>query len=364
MPMSPSRRQLLLTAAATTGLFVVAACGSRPSSASASGAGADASAGSSREAVTYPVTVKHAQGETTIKTAPRRVVVLDYGVLDSMASLGLADIVVGVPKGGGNLPESLFQFQDEKYKDMGGLKEPKEEAIAEVGPDLVIVTNRTAKSYEGLSKKFTTIDMSVTAQGAAASATVTPEQGAEGGGGGKGGKNEPSASMTEVLASHAMILGTIFGKKTEAEAKVKEFTDAAAEVAALAKNAGKGLCLLTTGGKVSAFGKGSRFSVLFDEFGVTPTVEDIEEATHGEAVSFEFIGQANPDVLFVLDRDATIGQEGSSAKEILDNGLVTATSAWMNNKVYYLNGSDWYLLGAGFGVSPRMAQEIKGDLSA
>ena len=43
---------------------------------------------------------------------------------------------------------------------------------------------------------------------------------------------------------------------------------------------------------------------------------------------------------------------------------VTGTNAWKNNKVYYLDGPDWYLLGAGFGVSLRMAKEIKGDLSA
>ena len=338
MPMSPSRRQLLSTTAATAGLLALSACGSKSSSSSGTGG---ASAGSSAEAVTYPVTVKHAQGETTIKAAPQRVVVLDYGVLDSMAALGLADLVVGIPKTGGNLPKSLSQFQDDKYKDMGGLKEPKQEAIAEVGPDLVIVANRTAKSYEDFSSKFTTIDMTVKPQGASATAAASPDQGGQGGNGDKGKKHEPSASMTEILTSHSTILGSIFGKK-----------------------AGKGLCLLTTGGKVSAFGKGSRFDVIFDEFGVTPAVENIEEATHGEAVSFEFIGQANPDVLFVLDRDATIGQEGSSAKEILDNELVTATNAWKNNKVYYLDGPDWYLLGAGFGVSLRMAKEIKGDLSA
>ena len=360
MPMSPSRRQLLSTTAATAGLLALSACSSRSSSSSASGA-ETASAGSSGETVTYPVTVKHAQGETTIKAAPQRVVVLDYGVLDSMAALGLADLVVGIPKSGGNLPKSLSQFQDKKYKDMGGLKEPKEEAIAEVGPDLVIVAGRTAKFYEDFSSKFTTINMTVKPQGASATAAASPDQG---GNGDKGKKNEPSASMTEILPSHSTILGSIFGKKSEAEAKVKEFTDAAAQVAAAAKNAGKGLCLLTTGGKVSAFGKGSRFDVIFDEFGVTPAVENIEEATHGEAVSFEFIGQANPDVLFVLDRDATIGQEGSSAKEILDNELVTATKAWKNNKVYYLDGPDWYLLGAGFGVSLRMAKEIKDDLFA
>ena len=190
MPMSPSRRQLLSTTAATAGLLALSACGSKSSSSSGTGAGA-ASAGSSAEAVTYPVTVKHAQGETTIKAAPQRVVVLDYGVLDSMAALGLADLVVGIPKTGGNLPKSLSQFQDDKYKDMGGLKEPKQEAIAEVGPDLVIVANRTAKSYEDFSSKFTTIDMTVKPQGASATAAASPDQGGQGGNGDKGKKNEP-----------------------------------------------------------------------------------------------------------------------------------------------------------------------------
>ena len=237
MPMSPSRRQLLSTTAATAGLLALSACGSKSSSSSGTGAGA-ASAGSSAEAVTYPVTVKHAQGETTIKAAPQRVVVLDYGVLDSMAALGLADLVVGIPKTGGNLPKSLSQFQDDKYKDMGGLKEPKQEAIAEVGPDLVIVANRTAKSYEDFSSKFTTIDMTVEPQGASATAAASPDQGGQGGNGDKGKKNEPSASMTEILTSHSTILGSIFGKKSAAQAKVKEFTDAAAQVATAAKNAG------------------------------------------------------------------------------------------------------------------------------
>ena len=101
MPMSPSRRQLFSTTAATAGLLALSACGSKSSSSSGTGG---ASAGSSAEAVTYPLTVKHAQGETTIKAAPKRVVVLDYGVLDSMAALGLADLVVGIPMSGGNLP--------------------------------------------------------------------------------------------------------------------------------------------------------------------------------------------------------------------------------------------------------------------
>ena len=188
--------------------------------------------------------------------------------------------------------------------------------------------------------------------------------GFSGGGGGGGEGQQKSATATATLTSYADILGNIFNKKDDAQAKLSEFTTAADEVAKVAKDAGKGLFLMTNGDKVTAFGTGSRFDVVFDEFGVTPAVEDVEAATHGEAIDFEFIGDADPDLLFVLDRSAAIGQEGTPAKEVLNNDIVTATKAWKNNKVFYVNGVDWYIIGEGFTASPRMAEEIKNDLSS
>ena len=37
---------------------------------------------------------------------------------------------------------------------------------------------------------------------------------------------------------------------------------------------------MTNGDKVTAFGTGSRFDVIFNEFGVTPAAEDVEAAAH------------------------------------------------------------------------------------
>ena len=45
--------------------------------------------------------------------------------------------------------------------------------------------------------------------------------------------------LADELKRQVTVLGSIFGKKSAAQAKVKEFTDAAAQVAAAAKNAGK-----------------------------------------------------------------------------------------------------------------------------
>ena len=359
MSLSLSRRQILATTASAAGVAVLAACGSANTSNNGAGGGdgggnGDSASGSS---VGYPVTIKHAQGELTLDKAPERVVVLDLGVLDSIASLDLSSAVAGVPKTSTTYPDSLSEFQSDTYKDVGTVKEPDEEAIADIDPDLVIVAKRTSKAYETLSANFPTIDMTVKADDATDGA-------AQGGGGGGGEGQQKSATATATLTSYADILGNIFNKKDDAQAKLSEFTTAADEVAKVAKDAGKGLFLMTNGDKVTAFGTGSRFDVVFDEFGVTPAVEDVEAATHGEAIDFEFIGDADPDLLFVLDRSAAIGQEGTPAKEVLNNDIVNATKAWKNNKVFYVNGVDWYIIGEGFTASPRMAEEIKNDLSS
>ena len=362
MSLSLSRRQILATTASAAGVAVLAACGSANTSNNGAGGGDgggndDSASGSS---VGYPVTIKHAQGELTLDKAPERVVVLDLGVLDSIASLDLSSAVAGVPKTSTTYPDSLSEFQSDTYKDVGTVKEPDEEAIADIDPDLVIVAKRTSKAYETLSANFPTIDMTVKAD----DATDGAAQGGGGGGGGGGEGQQKSATATATLTSYADILGNIFNKKDDAQAKLSEFTTAADEVAKVAKDAGKGLFLMTNGDKVTAFGTGSRFDVVFDEFGVMPAVEDVEAATHGEAIDFEFIGDADPDLLFVLDRSAAIGQEGTPAKEVLNNDIVTATKAWKNNKVFYVNGVDWYIIGEGFTASPRMAEEIKNDLSS
>src|SRR5690606_41003609 len=70
---------------------------------------------------------------------------------------------------------------------------------------------------------------------------------------------------------------------------------------------------------ISAYGPGSRFGILHDTLGVAPAVEDVEAATHGEAISFEFILETNPDWLFVVDRDAATGEGGEAAAQVLED---------------------------------------------
>jgi iron complex transport system substrate-binding protein len=104
---------------------------------------------------------------------------------------------------------------------------------------------------------------------------------------------------------------------------------------------------MTNGPKVSAYGKGSRFGWLHQALDLPEAVETSSENSHGEAVSFEFIRDANPDWLLVIDRSVAIGAEGARADETLDNALVAETTAWKNGQVIYLNAADLYIAGGG-----------------
>src|SRR5690606_17723517 len=84
-------------------------------------------------------------------------------------------------------------------------------------------------------------------------------------------------------------LGKIFDKETEAEALLAKLRSSTAALKEKAAGAGKGLLLLTTGGKMSTYGPGSRFGVLFTDYGIQPADEDIKIGTHGQPASFEYI---------------------------------------------------------------------------
>lgn len=159
-------------------------------------------------------------------------------------------------------------------------------------------------------------------------------------------------------------LGHIFGKETEAAALAADIDSSIAKTRGEAANAGGTLMLMVNGGKLTAYGKGSRFGWIYDAFGLKPAVENIKAANHGEAVSFEFLLKANPDFLLVLDRDAAIGQSGTAARRVLDNELVAATNAAKNGRILYVEPARWYIVGGGARSLKATADEISSALSA
>lgn len=272
------------------------------------------------------IAINHSSGQTQVPLQPQKVVVLDWSTLDTLAQLGVT--VSGVPSS--NPPEVLKQYRDGEHIRAGSLFEPDFEVLKNAEPDLIILGRRAQGQYDEVSRFGTTIDL-------------TPDP------------NDLLGSVER----NTLLLGEIFGKQERAAELVARLKSSVAELRSLTAGQGDGLLILTTGGKMAAFGKGTRFGLIHDVFGVEQAVDELKAGRHGQSVSFEFLLEADPDWLFVMDRDAAIGREGTAAAELMDNELVAATSAGSKGQIVYLDPASWYLLdNSGIGVMQNSVDEL------
>ncbi|MBL4807922.1 MAG: siderophore ABC transporter substrate-binding protein [Rhodobacteraceae bacterium] len=264
-------------------------------------------------ALAEDVTVATARGDVLVPLMPETVLVFDISAIDTLAALGVQP--AGVIS---NLYVSYLDDISANAEVVGSLFEPDFEAVNAIEPDLIIVGSRSAEQVDALSEFSVAIDMTIW------------------------GDDIVGQALARLEA-----YGAIFDKTAEADALATDFNAALTAAQAATNNAGTALIVMTNGPKVSAYGPGSRFGWLHTTLGITPAIEDVEAATHGEAISFEFIRDANPDWLIVIDRVAAIGAEGDSAQTTLDNVLVAETTAWQNGQVIYLDSASIYVAGGG-----------------
>lgn len=303
-------------------VLLLAACGNSGE--------AEEKASADEEGKKEEVTIEHELGETTLEKNPEHVVVFDFGTLDTLDSLGVE--VTGLPQM--NIPSYLSKFESSDYKNAGGLKEPDFEAIYDMDPDLIIISGRQADLYEDFKDIAPTIYVELDAE-----------------------------NYMESFKGNVEMFGKIFDKEKEAE---KQLLDVEENMKALQEKTadidGKGLITLSNGGKVSAYGPGSRFGIIHDVFGVPAVDEDLDVSTHGQNVSYEYIAENNPDYLFVVDRDAVVNGE-AAAKQTIENDLVKETTAFKEDQIVYLDPDIWYLSGGGLTSVQMMVDEIDSAVS-
>ncbi|KQL51424.1 ABC transporter [Heyndrickxia shackletonii] len=275
--------------------------------------------------------IKHQLGESKVTKNPKKVVVFDMGTLDTLDKLGLGDRVAGVPQD--SIPSYLKKYKSSKYKNVGTLKEPDFEAVNAIKPDLIIISGRQQDSYDKFQEIAPTIFLGV-----------------------------DNKKYMESFKENVTTIGKIFGKENQVK---QELTNIDNDIASLKEKANtsdaKALITLTTGGKVTAYGPASRFGLIHDVFGIKASTADLKaDPVHGQNISMEFILEKNPDILYVIDRDAAIG-EGNNAKEVIENSLVKKTKAYKNGKIIYLDPGYWYLSGGGLeSVSEMVKEAAKG----
>ena len=106
-------------------------------------------------------------------------------------------------------------------------------------------------------------------------------------------------------------LGEIFDKEDKAKELNKSLEKKIKDVKAKAdKSDKKAMYLLANEGELSTYGPGARFgSLIFDVLDVKPVDKDLKASTHGQPVSFEYISEKNPDIIYAMDRGKAMAEK-------------------------------------------------------
>ena len=317
--MMKKTRLLVLAVALLT--FILSGCSGKTASQPASDAGK----------TPETLTVQHELGKAAIPLQPQKIVVLDYGALDTLDSL---DNTAKLAVSKSYLPPYLAKYKAEEYTDIGDIKEPNIEKIHAFGPDLIVISGRQAKLYNELSKIAPTLYI----------------------------ETNP-ARYLEDFEKNTLLLGSIIDKKDKAQTMLTNIkTRIAKTKEQFAASPSRALVIMTNDGSLSAYGKGSRFGIIHDVLGVKTADENIAVSTHGQEIGFEYIAEKNPDILFVIDRTVVVGGT-NLASRTLDNGLVQETNAGKNKKIIYLDPALWYLSGGGLQSTAQMVADISQSIN-
>ncbi|MFR1851487.1 MULTISPECIES: siderophore ABC transporter substrate-binding protein [Clostridia] len=274
------------------------------------------------------VQVTDANGEKAeLKKNPKRVVVFDYGVADILKNLGV-DAVVGLPKNG-KMPEILSNYSDDKYTNVGSLKETDFEAVESLNPDLIIIGGRQAEDIDSFKEIAPTVNLAVDGQ-------------------------DYMNSFKTVVTD----LGNLFDKQDEAKKAIDEIE---AKIAKVNKTvAEKGLTasvVMANEGSISVFSAKSRYGLIYNGLGFTEVDKNIDDSTHGQQVSFEYFLENKSDYVFVVDRGAVTGK-GEAASKLFDNEVMNKTEVAKNGNIVYLNSVIWYTMTGGIESTNQMIDEI------
>ena len=303
----------VLTAPLVGAALLLAACG-----------GDDPSSAEGREtsAPVPPRTVQHAMGSTRIDGAPKRVVVLDTGELDSVVALGMKPVGAVEAIAGEGLPAYLGDaVQDVEL--VGTIEQPSVEAIAGLRPDLILSSKvRHEAIYDQLGRVAPTV--------------FTEEVG---------------VTWKENFELHAEALGkTDEAAELQAEydAKAGELAEALGEDRARTEVS----VLRSVGDEVRIYLKANFLGTILEDAGLPrPEVQDKHEFS--ATATAESIPSVDGDVMFL----ARFGDDHRLLERLQRNRLWARLDVVRSDRVYEVPDDLWFL-----GIGNFAARKVLDDL--
>lgn len=278
------------------------------------------------------IEVKDSNGlAVDVPVNPEKVVIFDMGLLDTFEVLDSKDKVVGTVTQ--SLPDYLSSFGDSDFVSVGSLKEPDLEAVYELDPDLILISGRQLDFLDELDKIAPTLYLSVDLE-----------------------------NYWDSFAENMQTIGQILLMEEQVEAELDSIQKEMGVLQEAAQDSGKStLVTILNEGSLSAFGEYSRYGMLYEEFGFIPVDNSIESSIHGQSISYEYILQENPDLLFVVDRSQAIGGD-TSISDLSLNPVIQETRAYQQDAIIYLDADLWYLSGGGLQSIQLMIQEVQNQV--
>lgn len=275
------------------------------------------------------VKVQDENGEVEVTKNPKTIVTFDYAALDILDNMGID--IAGLPKGA--IPSYLSKYEDNKYANLGDLKEPDFEAVNELNPDLIIISGRQEDLYDKFAEIAPTIYLGVDGD-----------------------------EYIEDFSRNVETLGQIFDKEDIAKESLESLKSQMDEVKKVVEeNKANAITVMVNEGSLSAFSDKSRFGMIYNQLGFENKDATIEDSKHGQQVTFEYLVEQNPEYIFVVDRGDATGGEGT-AKSLFDNDLVKSTDAYKNGKIVYLSSQAWYTVSGGLDSTQIMIDDVKNSI--
>ncbi|NLM11922.1 MAG: ABC transporter substrate-binding protein [Clostridiaceae bacterium] len=305
------------------------------------------------------VTITDSDGnEVTVKTNPTRIAIYDYSILDILYNVGFENtriekLIVPAKE---NLPDELAFYKnagDELVISGGSLFYIDWDVLDLIQPDLVIIGGRAfgmGPSGERLSSE----DAAKYREDTFARYPNTTFV--------KLTTNATNSQLTKDIENNINALAQIFPElKDELEAKLTKLRTDITEINKKAKASGKKalFAMMVDQTTLSVFNPNSRFDMIYEEFGFIPADEGAVSWTnqHGFDVRAEYVLEKNPDVIFLLDRSATVGS-GAGAENFMNDPIIKQTTAAQNGDIYVLSGNAWYTMTGGISATETMIADL------
>ncbi|WP_434777166.1 siderophore ABC transporter substrate-binding protein [Neisseria sp. Ec49-e6-T10] len=254
---------------------------------------------------------------------PTKIVVMDFGALDTLDALSVKGIV-GLPKD--STPKYLAQYNTAQYVNVGGMKSPDIDAIKAAKADFMIISGRQGAAYEQLAQIAPTMKY-----------TADPK------------------NYLNSVQNNIQQLAKIVGKEQEANQQLRELNQKLDSVKKVAqKSSLKALVVLHNEGKLMV--SNSSYAQFIHHI-LSVKQADSQLANIRKTVDAEYLNHINPDIIFIVDRSGAIGKTPFNLN-FFDQESFEHIKAIKQNRIVYLTPDLWYLSGNGLQSMALQAQEV------